>query len=364
MKLPAGSKLSLISYTASYAASVILMAGLFPSQAHAQKIRPLSKGWYRIPYAERINGQQTDLTGVLHDGGNVFENGHNGYDLLGLPRKNWNGSDSAHRIVAMADGRVVEVEDGFNECSSQCLGFLPSPCTPDLRDSPGLGCPCNNKIWIEHPNGEFSAYYHIAFDSAQVVVGQCVVAGEWIANEGDVGSTGTCGGGGSGTCDESPLNRPKRGCEGNMDPSAFATESCADPRCVVHLHFAVSPLHLDSMSPTVIVIPRICTIPGHVILNGQTSVADIGPCNTSCQTNVDLDVDHDYLNTAEVVVAGTALSTSADILVSNSVIGFEAGERVTLNPGFRAVAGSYFRASIGGCYVQDTGCPVVLQNPP
>ena len=149
---------------------LVALTAVVPAQA--VKIRPLSKGWYRLPYGEALDGKPTDLTGILHDGNNLFLHGHNGYDLLGLNKKAWN-HQRPHRIVAMAAGRVIEVEDGFNHCSDSGFGLLPPPCTPNI----GGGCPCNNKMWIEHSNGEFSAYYHIAYASAQVEEGDYVVGG-------------------------------------------------------------------------------------------------------------------------------------------------------------------------------------------
>jgi len=289
--------------------------------ANAQTIRPLSQGWYRPPYE---NGTEL-LSGSL----NLFSGAHNGYDLVGLPAKAWD-DPSPYKILAMAAGEVIEVEDGYNEC-----GLLPLPCTPDV----GGGCPCNNKIWIDHKNGEFSAYYHIAFGSAQVQLGQWVWAGQHIADEGDVGSTGSS---------DPAINRPRRGCNGDQDPNGY---------CGMHLHFAISTQHIDSMHPSVLVIPRICGIPGYVFEPSTTiSGADIGPCSSAvCPTNDT--ISGSFSGIQQVFLANNTLTTSGTQIIQNSVVGYEAGKKVTLNPGFRAAAGCYFRASIGNWSEPGSGCP-------
>lgn len=294
-------------------------------QASGQTIRPLSKGWYRPPYEDGI----TLYSGWL----NLFSEAHNGYDLTGRPLKTWD-DPSPYKILAMAAGEVIEVEDGYNEC-----GLLPLPCSPDV----GGGCPCNNKIWIDHQNGEFSAYYHIAYDSSQVQVGDWVVAGDYIADEGDVGSTDS---------NDPVINRPKLGCNGDQDPNEYTW-----PYCGVHLHFAVSTEHDDKMDADVLVIPKFCGIPGHVL---EPSVfidgSNVGPCSTPvCPVNST--ISSNFTGHQEVFLANNTISTVGTQVIQNSVIGYEAGEKVTLNPGFRAAAGCYFRASIGNWTEPPGGCP-------
>jgi hypothetical protein len=299
--------------TITFILSLVAATLFFGSWVDAQTIRPLSKGWYRPPYE--------DGTELLSGSLNLFSIGHNGYDLVGLP---------AYKLLAMADGEVVEVEDGYDEC-----GLLPLPCTPDV----GGGCPCNNKIWIDHMNGEFSAYYHLAYDSAQVQVGDWVTAGQYIADEGDVGSTGSS---------DSVINRPKLGCNGDQDPNGY---------CGMHLHFAVSTRHIDSMHRSVLVIPRICGIPKHVIdPNIIIPASDVGPCNPGiCPSNVT--ISGNFTGTQEVFLSNNTITTLSTQVIQNSVIGYEAGQKVTLNPGFRAAAGCYFRASIGNWSEPGGGCP-------
>jgi hypothetical protein len=264
---------------------------------------------------------------------NLFSLAHNGYDLVGQPPKAWD-DPSPYKILAMAGGEVIEVEDGYNEC-----GLLPLPCSPNV----GGGCPCNNKIWIDHHNGELSAYYHIAFDSAQVQVGDWVYAGQYIADEGDVGSTGSF---------DPSTNRPKRGCNGDQDPNEYP-----EPYCGMHLHFAVSTQHVDGMFANILVIPRICGILGHVFEPSTIiSGAHIGRCNTDICPNNDT-ISSSFMGAQRVFIANNTITTAGPQVIEDSVIGYEAGEKVVLNPGFRAKAGCYFRASIGDWFEPLGGCP-------
>ncbi len=309
---------------------------LIATAVEAQTVRPLSKGWYRLPYGEDWTGPANeDFVGMENNGANnVFNNGHNGYDAIALPKQAWD-SPTPHKIVAMADGRVVDVVDVFNQCTDS-----------GLTD-------CNNRIWILHPNAEYSSYYHIAQGSARVAVNDCVVQGQHIADEGDVGWTSF----GASQCDQpDDLNRPKRGCDGMQDPGGFAF-----PCCAVHLHFGVSTVRENIPSSGNQLIPRICGIDGHVIRPGITYGYNSGQCDsndfTCASDDITLPGGGIFANIQDVVVAKKSITQTGSAVYQNSVIGYEAGERVSLNPGFKVVAGSYFRASIGTCNGPDTGCP-------
>jgi murein DD-endopeptidase MepM/ murein hydrolase activator NlpD len=313
-------------------------------ELYGQTILPLSKGWYRMPYGEDWEGSGGEqFAGVEEGTFNLFSNNHNGYDLIGLPKQAWD-SATPHKIVAMADGIIRDAFDDCNECSD-------SNCNTDAS---GL-CPCNNYIWIEHPNGEWSAYLHIAANSLQVGIGDCVVAGQHIANEGDVGSTSN----GAGECDEpEDLNREKKGCNGLQPSSNFLF-----PCCAVHLHFAVysASLFVVSVPDDFQVIPRICGIEDHVIKGNQRVVpsGDVRNCLTHpCPAiNVSIDSPVSVVNDQKVVAASNTITTNGVILIANAVVGYEAGNQVTLNPGFMVLPGSYFRASIDHCYSTANGCP-------
>lgn len=279
---------------------VILATVVFSVMIQAQIIRPLSKNWYRLPYDDNI--------AVTAHGDNHAINGHNGHDFWATP---YIGFPSPYTIVAAADGVVVRVTDANNEC--------------------GDGG-CNNSIWIMHANGEYSAYYHIAFASALVDSGDAVVAGQPIATEGDVGNTT-----GSGT-----PNRLKLDCDGVQDPADTTF-------CGVHLHFAVSD-SLSSMDPVLDLLnPRICgnELSPLTILGGyQYADSTNLPCDASaCYEG--LTQSGTWEDTLAVAQASDDIESTA--IIDNSVIGLQAGGSITLSDGFHARDGAYFRAEIGPC---------------
>lgn len=120
-----------------------------------------SKGIYRIPYADgtevRVSNDHVD-----HDPPGRIDMGGRG----GGP----------YRIVAAADGTVRRVVDGFDR-RLDCK---------DLAASEKK----NNYVWIEHANGEWTKYTHMAKGSAAdagITVGRFVTAGTVLGEEGDVG---------------------------------------------------------------------------------------------------------------------------------------------------------------------------------
>lgn len=120
-----------------------------------------SKGVYRIPYADgtevRVSNDHLD-----HDPPGRIDMGGRG----GGP----------YRIVAAADGTVRHVVDGFDRRLD---------CT-DLAISEQK----NNYVWMEHANGEWTKYTHLAKGSATkagLKVGAFVKAGTELGEEGDVG---------------------------------------------------------------------------------------------------------------------------------------------------------------------------------
>jgi murein DD-endopeptidase MepM/ murein hydrolase activator NlpD len=80
-----------------------------------------------------------------------------------------------YRVVAAAAGRVVALQDGY---SKQQDGRTATVCQ-------------QNFVWIEHPNGEWTNYSHLAKDSvtkkAGLKVGDEVHDGQYIGDEGAVG---------------------------------------------------------------------------------------------------------------------------------------------------------------------------------
>jgi hypothetical protein len=266
---------------------VVVLVVIAAAETEAQlTIRPLSKNWYRVPYSD---GSEVQINPT-----NVLLNGHNGYDLWALP---FVGFPSPYRIVASAPGTVVSVQDGRNQCDTVSG--------------------CNSWIWIQHDNGEYSAYFHIAFGSAQVDSGDIVQAGDYLGDEGDVGST---------TGPGSP-NRPRLGCDGSPPSFGF---------CGVHLHFAVTTVK-GNMDPSVSLNPRLCGVEdlGYVFVAGDTiHAAYVGNCdNSTCPA--DITILGSYIDTIEVVQSSTTITTAGgNIVIDNSVVGFQAQEGITLNPGF------------------------------
>jgi hypothetical protein len=177
-----------------------------------------SRGVYRIPYA---NGTEVKVTR------DHLEHGKGRIDMAGR-------GGGPYRIVAAADGTIRFIEDGFDK-RLDCDG---------LADSEKK----NNFVWIEHANGEWSKYSHMAKGSttgkAKLRVGQFVRAGTYLGDESDVG--------------------------------------CADGD---HLHFeigiprATNPLTstggflADNKDGHRNRVPRICGIPGGVFRDEQTYTA-------------------------------------------------------------------------------------------
>lgn len=291
-------------------ALLFLIMALLPlaQQVQAQTIKPLSRGWHRLPYI--------DGTALQGPGGSLFE-GHNGHDIIGTPLKAWD-DPSPHKIVATAHGVVIEVEDSYDECGL-------------FTDSTGEAALCNNFIWVDHLNGDFTVYLHIAFQSARVDSGDAVVEGQWIADEGDVGSTFSS---------DTEYNRPKIGCAGdqNWADSTF-------PSCGMHLHISFTDEFLASSA--VLVHPRICGTTSHVFIQTSDTNTCV-PCDAGACVS-DTVISESYGAALRVIVTDNSVTTRGEVIIGNSVVGFQAGTYITLYPGFSARAGSYFRAEIGTC---------------
>ena len=86
-------------------------------------------------------------------------------------------------VYAAAGGTVQSAQDGF-----------PDGCNKTLSDGGGAG----NNIWIRHPNGLVTAYYHLQPGSVTQFVrpNQVVQAGQQIGRSSNTGNTfgGPCGG--------------------------------------------------------------------------------------------------------------------------------------------------------------------------
>lgn len=120
-----------------------------------------SKGVYRIPYADGTEVRVTNDHVKHSPPGRIDMSGRGG---------------GPYRIVAAADGTVRHVVDGFDK-RLDCKGLAG-------------GEQKNNYVWIEHANGEWTKYTHMAKGSstkAGLKVGQFVKAGTVLGEESDVG---------------------------------------------------------------------------------------------------------------------------------------------------------------------------------
>ena len=120
-----------------------------------------SKGVYRIPYADGTEVRVTNDHLKHSPPGRIDMSGRGG---------------SRYTVVAAADGTVRHVVDGFDtriDCKAK-----PAPAQE------------NNYVWIEHANGEWTKYTHMAKGSsakAGIKVGAFVKAGTPLGEESDVG---------------------------------------------------------------------------------------------------------------------------------------------------------------------------------
>lgn len=284
---------------------------------------PLSHNWYRVPYDVDVN----DGEFVRVNSGNVRQDGHNGVDLGGRPSldddndpNDLNDADVGYRVVAAADGIVRKVVD--DNCCRR-----PPPLSVGADAYP------NNGIFIEHANDEWTFYAHIAQNSAQIAEGDQVSAGEYIADEGEVGAaTG------------------------------------------IHLHFAVYYGHdgtpLDTLTSGWTLhfkgqrVPLVCRINHRIFEGGETysdgddDNGEIVPCGPTPffddawlqgQT-IAAGVIRVQQATQSITVPGFNLVQNYTIQ-SNGSIAFHAGESITLRPGFHAESSSYFHAQVGPCQV-------------
>ncbi|MCB0689796.1 MAG: M23 family metallopeptidase [Saprospiraceae bacterium] len=310
----------------------------FMDFGYSQKSIGISRNTYRIPF-EIADG----LTSV-HVGNstsNTPQHGHEGLDMSGRPAKEPSPDCSiagavGYRIVAAADGWVRRVvDDGC--CPNRCLtNSIPS-----------------NVIIIEHANDEWTFYTHIAQNSARVNVGDQVVAGQYIADEGEVGTASN-----------------------------------------VHLHFVVFHDYTPNNNPNIgpndfpeQLIPMVCNIRNNIYERNETYVHPnlyyalgstffqyydgvVGNCGIiPCTQNLNLS----GINNNPVVNQATGEIVAEDYIInppifepdcafcpfplycdngcrnSGGSVVFKAGERIQLKPGFHAKRGSYFRAEIGSC---------------
>jgi murein DD-endopeptidase MepM/ murein hydrolase activator NlpD len=146
------------------ALSCASVSGLLASASladDAQRGTPLSEASYRLPFADGTSVKVFDDFTSHRPQGRV--------DLFAVD------GQRPYRVVAAAAGRIVAIQDGYDEQQS---GRAAADCH-------------NNYVWIAHPNGEWSNYSHLAHKSvtglARLKVGDEVAAGTYLGNEAAVG---------------------------------------------------------------------------------------------------------------------------------------------------------------------------------
>jgi murein DD-endopeptidase MepM/ murein hydrolase activator NlpD len=121
----------------------------------------MSAGIYRLPFADATTVKVFDDFNTHRPVGRV--------DMFAI------GGRQPYRVVAAAPGRITAIQDGYGEQQS---GRAAADCH-------------NNYVWIEHANGEWTNYSHLAQGSATgragLKVGDHVAAGQYLGDEGAVG---------------------------------------------------------------------------------------------------------------------------------------------------------------------------------
>ncbi len=287
---------------------------------------PVSKGAYRIPYADgtdvRIWQDHTTHSPTL-----------NRIDMAGI-----NGSGD-YVVVAAGDGVIYRIEDSNNTfCPpappdpgdpSPCIGYSGTSAACCVRSDPTCNASCaNNYVWIQHPNGEFTKYTH--FQTGTVTgqgwtVGATISSGEQLGLEGDVG---------------------------------FVS---GGPHVHFEIAFPITPTNfldaggfvVDDNDPTSTDynrqnrIPYFCDL-GFVL---QNDVVTAATCGVGCDSfvSVGLGVPDDQIAYFQAHVMVDTIEGIPHVVAAGAGEAFRAGERVVLRPGFWARTGSYFSASISAC---------------
>ncbi|MBA8888671.1 murein DD-endopeptidase MepM/ murein hydrolase activator NlpD [Dokdonella fugitiva] len=186
-------------------------------QASAGAPGEASEGRYRLPFADGTRVKVFDDATTHRPPGRV--------DLFAVEGK------APYRVVAAAAGRIVAIQDGYGEQQS---GRAAKDCH-------------NNYVWIEHANGEWSNYSHLAKGSvtgrAHRKVGDAVQAGDYLGDEGAVGCA---------MLDHVHFEIARPAQPDPIDAGGFLRDNDAAQRERT---------------------PRFCGVPGETVVKGQTVVA-------------------------------------------------------------------------------------------
>ena len=288
----------------------------------------LSDGVYRIPYSDGTSVRIAQDWSTHSPVGRI--------DMVGQ-------GSGPHMVVAAADGVIKWIDDSHaGSCS------LP-------------GCSgCNNYVWIEHANGEWTKYTHFQTGSVQAqgrFVGETVCAGAELGFEGAVGFTrGGAGGPTQTTCD------------GDADIQQRIIDSInagVTMTSFQHLHFEVA-VPDDPTDPFDTIggfingfnrIPVFCGPAGGMVTQGNSYTAN--PCGIYFCFGTILLPDA-TLSGPTSVFAGSLIDTdNSDYRLNNGArILHQAGDRIELQPGFEASFGAEYEGRIRPCLSSptSTGC--------
>jgi hypothetical protein len=268
--------------------------------AFAQPTFELSHNVYRVPYL--------GTTEVHISNDHLTHDPIGRYDMSGFG--NGGSCSDNYIIVAAAEGIIRRIVDNHNT--------KPPDCDPNCADF-------NNYVWIEHANGEWSKYTHMKTNSvkgdAGLQVGDQVCAGTFIGFECEVGQA-------SGPHLHFEVRRPN-------DPANVDIEVAGG--------FMSDAAHL---------IPVINTIGKHWFDSGDDIVAS---GSTNCSGSDIVANTFPYTigwNGIRIYMASNNIVTvpGVDAVYLGGSNGmYQAGNSITLSPGFTATAGSYFHARIGNC---------------
>ncbi|MDX1479138.1 MAG: M23 family metallopeptidase [Saprospiraceae bacterium] len=248
----------------------------------------LSDGLYRIPYAD---GTVVEVTN-----GYLQHNPEGMYDLRGV-------LGSTYQIVAAADGWIRWIEDDFTQ---ECWCCWQS----------------NNFVIIEHPNGEWTNYTHM---ETGTVTAQGLNVGDWVSAGTVLGTEGSVG------CSTGP-----------------------------HLHFVVAS-EVDPAAPFdtiggflngVTRIPLMCGTEFSYLEDDESYIAEacMDDCPVALSVNQIVPALSISVKRADLIIE-TEFTTNPVFmnLEAGSAVVYRAGQSITLQPGFDALAGCSFRAVIRAC---------------
>lgn len=285
---------------------VLVQLMITVTNVEAQPQFELSRNVYRLPYA---NG--TDV----HVSSDHFTHNPVGrYDMSGTG--NGSSCSSNYRVVAAAEGIIRRIVDHHSLVGSE-------------TDCDAVDCAAyNNYVWIEHANGEWTKYSHMAQNSttgaAGLSIGDQVCAGTFLGYECEIGRA-------SGPHLHFEVRAPF---DTTAPPAISTAGGFMDNDVAAHR------------------IPVFNTIGKHYMQGGDDITASSGGgCFTI--TSFLLGVPYAVLATGiNIKMANTSIITTSGTFIkyyngSNGL--YQAGSRIVLAPGFHAEQGCYFEARIAGC---------------